>query len=117
MARGPHERDGALKKFASKYLPDLPALARARKIAVSAKRFAGREWRCDGSKEHMPKVYEGTNREYLWIAFRASARMRHSERHIRSVLNARANDGLRQPDQKPEDLENIANLSKRRKSR
>ena len=41
MARGPHERDGALKRFASKYLPDLPVPAQPRKIEMFAKRFAG----------------------------------------------------------------------------
>ena len=100
LVRGIQERDTALRKLAATYLHDLQISAQARKIEMLSKRFASCNWQRDKDQKQMPKSYQGSYRESLWIAFRSGARKPLSERHIRNVLKVEAPKAAMLPDQR-----------------
>jgi hypothetical protein len=117
LVRGIQERDTALRKLAAMYLPDLQIPTQARKIEMLSRRFASCNWQRDKDQKQMPKFYQGTYRECLWIAFQSGARMPLSERHIRNVLKGGAPEAAALPDKRSVASRNIENQLKREKSK
>lgn len=79
-------RDTALRMLARRLPAELCAAARAREIHSRAVRYAASAWRHDRRADEMPPGYAGTDREFLWQAFRSGAPMPLGERQLRNII-------------------------------
>jgi len=79
-------RDAALRALAERHHAGETVTARARAIAVAARRYAATAWREDAHRDAMPAHYAGTPREGLYRAFASGAPMPLGERQLRTIL-------------------------------
>ncbi len=79
-------RDAALRDLATCFLADLRPSAQARRVHQLSVRYASSAWRFDADVELMPTHYVGTQREFLWRAFKSGAAMPIGERQLRNIL-------------------------------
>ncbi len=52
-----------------------------------AARYAASAWRHDRKRGEMPRQYQGTVKECLWLAFASGAPMPLCERQLRRILS------------------------------
>ena len=79
-------RDTALRTLADSFLDDLSLCAQAGRIRQMSQRYASGSWRFDRERDEMPAAYRGTEREYLWRAFKSGAAMPLCNRQLRNIL-------------------------------
>lgn len=79
-------RDAALRALARQLPADLSVAARVREIRCRAVRYGASAWRIDRQHDEMPPAYRGTDREFLWRAFRSGAAMPLGERQLRNII-------------------------------
>lgn len=79
-------RDAALRELAERFHGDRLVSGQAQEIRRRALRYAASAWRFDRDRTAMPPRYSGTQKEYLWRAFKAGAAMPLSERQMRNIL-------------------------------
>jgi hypothetical protein len=79
-------RDQALRRLAQCHFPALSVSGQAARIRTSALRYAASAWRFDRERGSMPESYAGTDKEWLWSAFKSGAPMPICERQLRHVL-------------------------------
>jgi hypothetical protein len=84
------KRDALLRVLALQYFTDKTVTQMAREIYRLACRYAESAWRFDRNRDVMPPQYRGTPQEWLFRAFRLSATMPVSERHLRTILGGLA---------------------------
>ncbi len=86
MEEAMRDRDAALRQFVRKFCPGKSVRAQAQYIVTRSGRYAASAWRFDREKKDMPKEYPGTQKAYLWQAFKSGAPMPISERRLRDLL-------------------------------
>lgn len=86
LEEGMRRRDGALRALAARFLDSETVNAKAIQISLLAQRFAAANWRQDRDLAEMPARYQGTVKEYLWIAFKSGAPMPLGARRLRTIL-------------------------------
>ena len=79
-------RDAALRELAERFHGDRLVSGQAQEIRRRALRYAASAWRFDRARPALPTRYSGTQKEYLWRAFKAGAAMPLSERQMRNIL-------------------------------
>lgn len=79
-------RDQALRGLARCHFPTLSVSGQAARIRALALRYAASTWRFDRECGSMPERYAGTDKEWLWSAFKSGAPMPICERQLRHVL-------------------------------
>lgn len=80
------KRDAALRDLAAEHLSHLSAGEKAKVVNRMAIRYAAAGWRFDKQRTCPPRQYAGTEKEYLWIAFKSGATMPIGERQLRNIL-------------------------------
>ncbi len=81
------KRDALLRVLALRHFAGLTITERSREICRLARRYAESAWQLDRGREEMPQRYRNTPLELLFRAFRLSAPMPVSERHLRTILS------------------------------
>lgn len=84
--RAIRERDVALRNLARMHMSDLSVYARARRVSELSDRYQQTSWPRDRLLGEMPERYRGTERAWLWKAFRSGAKMPVSERRLRTLI-------------------------------
>ncbi len=79
-------RDGALRELAGRFHGARSVSGQAQEIRRRALRYATSAWRFDSARSAMPERYAGTQKEYLWHAFKSGAAMPICERQLRNLL-------------------------------
>lgn len=80
------QRDAALREMAATcFTDDVSPCCRSQQMAQLARRYAATAWRTDKVRTRMPESYSGTDKEFLWRAFRSGALMPLGERQIRNI--------------------------------
>jgi hypothetical protein len=79
-------RDAALRELVERFHGARSVSAQAQEVRRRALRYAASAWRFDRDRDAMPPRYGGTQKEYLWRAFKAGAAMPLSERQLRNIL-------------------------------
>jgi hypothetical protein len=79
-------RDAALRELAERFHETLSVSSQAQELRRRAMRYAASAWRFDCERAAMPPRYGGTQKEYLWRAFKAGAAMPLGERQLRNIL-------------------------------
>ena len=79
-------RDAALRELARRCAPGGSTATAARHIHTVTMRYAASAWRFDRDREDMPGSYAGTEKEYLWRAFKSGAAMPLGERQLRNII-------------------------------
>jgi hypothetical protein len=79
-------RDTALRELAERFHGALSVSSQAQEVRRRALRYAASAWRFDREHAAMPPRYGGTQKEYLWRAFKSGAAMPLSERQLRNIL-------------------------------
>jgi len=80
------KRNAALRDLAAQFCDGHVVSAQARRIWLLTSRYGASTWRFDRERTAMPDAYAGTEKEYVWIAFRSGAPMPVCERHLRTIL-------------------------------
>ena len=79
-------RDAALRELVEHFHGARSVSAQAQEVRRRALRYAASAWRFDRDRNAMPPRYGGTQKEYLWRAFKAGAAIPLSERQLRNIL-------------------------------
>ena len=79
-------RDAALRELDARFFDDRSLSATAREVRVLADRYAASSWRFDRERDEMPRRYQETRQEFLWLAFKSGAAMPIGERQLRNIL-------------------------------
>ena len=79
-------RDAALREPVERFHGTRSVSGQAQEVRRRALRYAASAWRFDRGRATMPPRYGGTQKEYLWRAFKAGAAMPLSERQLRNIL-------------------------------
>lgn len=69
------KRDAALRGLAETFFDGFGLAEQCQEIWTAATRYAGSAWRFDQNEEDMPSHYAGTQKEWLWQAFKSGAPM------------------------------------------
>ena len=80
------QRGALLRQLAVCHFSELSVTRKSKEICRLAHRYATSAWRFDRDRDEMPGRYVGTPLELLFKAFRLSAPMPISERHLRTIL-------------------------------
>ena len=78
--------EDALRELVERFHGTRSVSGQAQEVRRRALRYAASAWRFDRDRDAMPPRYDGTQKEYLWRAFKAGAAMPLSERQLRSIL-------------------------------
>ena len=79
-------RDCALRELAGRFHGARSVSGQAQEIRRRALRYAASAWRFDSARSAMPGRYAGTQKEYLWHAFKSGAAMPIGVRQLRNIL-------------------------------
>ncbi len=79
-------RDAALRELVERFHGTRSVSGQAQEVRRRALRYAASAWRFDREHTAMPPRYGGTQKEYLWRAFKSGAAMPLSERQLRNIL-------------------------------
>lgn len=79
-------RNAALLELGARFFSDLTPHAKAQRVWELSGRYGASSWRHDRDRDEMPPQYEGTPKEYLWLAFKSGATMPIGTRQLRNIL-------------------------------
>lgn len=79
-------RDDALRALARRLGPGRTKTDLARHIHRMTLRYASSAWRYDREREEMPGAYSGTDKEFLWRAFKSGGSIPLGERQLRNII-------------------------------
>ena len=82
------DRDEALRGLAHSFYGSLAPSAQAKALHDRSKRFATTCWRIEAVRAEMPGSYRGTEKEFMWRAFKSGATMPICERQLRTILSS-----------------------------
>jgi len=80
-------RDDALRQLATHIAPIGSLSERARLVRERSLRYATTAWLRDRYQHALPENYAGTEKEWLWRAFKSQAAMPLGERRLRQILS------------------------------